>query len=67
MAITNHFGSSGAITFFLVHGSATVIAFRLRRETNYDRIRALLEYPVRPVLVFAASLFRMILFGCYEQ
>jgi hypothetical protein len=38
-----------ALTFFLAHSSATVMAFRLRRETNYDRICALLDYPVNIV------------------
>jgi hypothetical protein len=33
----------GALIFFLGHGASAVMAFRLRREQNPDRLRALLD------------------------
>ena len=33
----------GAITFFLAHGTSIAMAFQLRRETDFARIRALLD------------------------
>jgi len=32
-----------ALTFFLMHGASVAMAFKLRSETNFDRIRALLD------------------------
>ena len=32
-----------AFTFFLAHGASVAMAFRIRSETNFDRIRAMLD------------------------
>lgn len=33
----------GAITFFLAHGASAAMAFQVRKETDFNRIRALLD------------------------
>ena len=32
-----------ALTFFLAHGTSAAMAFRVRRETDFSRIRAMLD------------------------
>lgn len=32
-----------ALTFFLAHGTSAAMAFKLRKETDFDRIRAMLD------------------------
>ena len=32
-----------AITFFLMHGTSAVMAFQIRKETDFNRIRAMLD------------------------
>jgi len=32
-----------SLTFFLAHGTSAAMAFQLRKETNIDRIRAMLD------------------------
>ncbi len=41
----------GAITFFLAHGTSIAMAFQLRRETNFARIRALLDLSMSTIVV----------------
>lgn len=36
----------GAISFFLGHGASAAMAFAVRRETNLDRIRAMLDLSI---------------------
>jgi hypothetical protein len=32
-----------ALTFYMAHGTSVAMAFKIRRETNFDRIRAMLD------------------------
>ncbi|RPI94939.1 MAG: hypothetical protein EHM40_04805 [Chloroflexi bacterium] len=41
----------GAITFFLAHGTSIAMAFQIRRETDFARIRALLDLSMSTVVV----------------
>ena len=43
-----------ALTFFLAHGTSAAMAFKVRKETDFTRIRAMLElseYTVEPMFV----------------
>ena len=37
-----------AITFFLAHGTSAAMTFKIRKETNFDRIRACLTCRGQP-------------------
>ena len=52
-----------AIAFFLFHGVSAVMAFRVRRETDFARIRALLDLSANTMLPMVASLFLLGLTG----
>lgn len=41
----------GAITFFLAHGTSIAMALQLRRETDFARIRALLDLSMSTIVV----------------
>ena len=41
----------GVITFFLAHGTSIAMAFQLRRETEFARIRALLDLSMSTMVV----------------
>jgi len=41
----------GSITFFLAHGTSIAMAFQLRRETDFARIRALLDLSMSTMVV----------------
>ena len=46
-----------SITFFLAHGTSAAMAFQLRKETNIDRIRAMLDLSgTTMMLMFVAFL-----------
>jgi len=52
-----------AITFFLAHGTSAAMAFQLRKETNIDRIRAMLDLSGTTVMVLMVSFLLMGLTG----
>ena len=41
-----------AITFFLAHGTAATMVFQVRHETDFDRIRAMLDLSVSTFQVY---------------
>lgn len=49
----------GAITFFLAHGTSIAMAFQLRRETDFARIRALLDLSMSTMVVMFISFLVM--------
>ena len=52
-----------AITFFLAHGTSMAMAFKLRSETDFARIRALLDLSMSTVPVMFFSFLAMGLTG----
>jgi hypothetical protein len=48
-----------AITFFLAHGTSAAMAFQLRRETNIERIRGMLELSGTTAIVLMVSFLLM--------
>ncbi|MCE9647246.1 MAG: hypothetical protein K8S20_14715 [Chloroflexi bacterium] len=52
-----------AITFFLAHGAAAAMVFRVRRETDYVRIRAMLDLSVSTFPLYMFSFLVMGLTG----
>jgi len=52
-----------AFTFFLAHGTSVAMAFRIRSETNFDRIRAMLDLSVSTIGVMFMSFLAMGLTG----
>ncbi len=52
-----------AIAFFLFHGVSVAMAFRVRKETDFARIRALLDLSANTMLPMVASFFLMGLTG----
>jgi hypothetical protein len=52
-----------AITFFLAHGAAAAMVFRVRRETDYVRIRAMLDLSVSTFQLYMLSFLVMGLTG----
>jgi hypothetical protein len=44
-----------AITFFLGHGAGAAMAFQLRKETNLERIRAMLDLSLSTLMVYLVS------------
>jgi small-conductance mechanosensitive channel len=49
----------GSITFFLAHGTSVAMAFQLRRETDFARIRALLDLSMSTMVVMFISFLVM--------
>ncbi|HSL31809.1 MAG TPA: hypothetical protein VK900_21580 [Anaerolineales bacterium] len=49
----------GAITFFLAHGTSIAMAFQLRKETDFSRIRALLDLSMSTMVVMFISFMVM--------
>lgn len=49
----------GAITFFLAHGTSIAMAFQLRRETDFARIRALLDLSMSTMITMFISFLVM--------
>lgn len=52
-----------AFTFFLAHGASVAMAFKVRSETNFDRIRAMLDLSVSTVMIMSYSFLAMGLTG----
>ena len=52
-----------ALTFFLAHGTSAAMAFQIRKETDFDRNRALLDLSNSTVILMAVSFFIMGLTG----
>lgn len=52
-----------AITFFLLHGTSAAMAFQLRKETNFDRIRGMLDLSASTIPGMGISLLIMGLTG----
>ena len=52
-----------AITFFLAHGAAAAMVFKVRKETDYVRIRAMLDLSVSTFQVYMLSFLIMGLTG----
>jgi hypothetical protein len=44
-----------AITFFLAHGTSAAMAFQVRKETDFNRIRALLDLSWSTMIVMGVS------------
>jgi hypothetical protein len=49
----------GALTFFLGHGASAAMVFRLRHETNLERIRALLDLSSSTLLIYTMAFLVM--------
>lgn len=49
----------GAITFFLAHGTSVAMAYQLRKETDFSRIRALLDLSMSTMVVMFISFMVM--------
>ena len=52
-----------SITFFLAHGTSAAMAFQLRKETNLDRIRAMLDLSGTTIMAIFVSFLVMGLTG----
>ncbi len=52
-----------AITFFLAHGASAAIAFRIRKETDFERIRAMLDLSATTFMAMLISFLVMGLSG----
>lgn len=52
-----------AITFFLAHGTSVAMAFKLRSETDFARIRAMLDLSASTMMVLFMSFLAMGLTG----
>jgi hypothetical protein len=52
-----------SITFFLAHGTSATMAFQLRKETNLDRIRAMLDLSGTTIMLMFMSFLVMGLTG----
>lgn len=52
-----------AIAFFLAHGASAAMAFRVRKETDFARIRALLDLSWSTMILMGASFLVMGLTG----
>lgn len=48
-----------AITFFLAHGASAAMAFRVRKETDFARIRALLDLSWSTMILMGVSFLIM--------
>ena len=48
-----------AITFFLAHGAAAALVFKLRTETDFARIRAMLDLSGSTFMAYAISFLIM--------
>jgi hypothetical protein len=52
-----------ALTFFLAHGTSAAMAFRVRRETDIARIRAMLDLSEATIEIMVVAFFAMGLTG----
>ena len=51
------------ITFFLAHGTSAMMTFQIRKETNFDRIRAMLDLSWSTMVLMGVSFLVMGLTG----
>lgn len=51
------------ITFFLAHGAGAAMAFRIRKETSLERMRAILDLSSSPFLIYMLSYLVMAVTG----
>lgn len=54
-----------AITFFLAHGAAAAMVFKIRSETDFARIRAMLDLAVSTFRIYMPSFMIMGLTGLF--
>ncbi|HLO14779.1 MAG TPA: hypothetical protein VK206_08120 [Anaerolineales bacterium] len=52
-----------ALTFFLAHGTSAAMAFKVRRETDFSRIRAMLDLSDSTVEIMFLSFLGLVLTG----
>jgi hypothetical protein len=52
-----------ALTFFLAHGTSAAMAFQVRKETDFNRIRALLDLSWSTMVIMGVSFLFMGLTG----
>ena len=52
-----------ALTFFMAHGTSAAMAFKVRRETDFARIRAMLDLSLSTMIIMAVSFLIMGLTG----
>ena len=52
-----------ALTFFLAHGTSAAMAFQVRKEKDFARIRALLDLSLSTMIVMGVSFLVMALTG----
>src|SRR5215207_324438 len=52
-----------ALTFFLAHGTSAAMAFQVRKETDFARIRAMLDLSLSTMLLMSVSFLVMGLTG----
>jgi hypothetical protein len=52
-----------AITFFLAHGTSAAMAFQVRKETDFSRIRALLDLSWSTMIIMGVSFLMLGLTG----
>ena len=52
-----------AIAFFLAHGTSAAMTFKIRKETNFDRIRAMLDLSWSTMILMGVSFLIMGLTG----
>jgi hypothetical protein len=52
-----------ALTFFLAHGASAAMAFRVRRETDLARIRAMLDLSDSTIEIMFVSFLALVLSG----
>lgn len=52
-----------ALTFFLTHGASIAMAFKIRNETNFDRIRAMLDLSGSTIMTMFMSFLALGLTG----
>ena len=52
-----------ALTFFLTHGASVAMAFKIRTETNFERIRAMLDLSVSMINIMFMAFLGMGLTG----
>jgi hypothetical protein len=53
----------GVISFFLAHGTSAAMAFQLRKETDFSRIRAMLDLSMSTMVLMFISFLVMGLTG----
>ena len=51
------------LTFFMAHGTSAAMAFKVRRETDFARIRAMLDLSLSTMIIMAISFLIMGLTG----